>query len=135
MVEHIKPADKRRWFVARKEGFNLFKPSRTCQLLGEDLRDAHGEAHAVSGSQRQVAYLQDATLSNTNLEGADVQGANRVGGDKKLSCSQLVRAKYWRLAVFTAASKDACQRLFVPVNPADNQHAIQQRHLQCPELN
>jgi uncharacterized protein YjbI with pentapeptide repeats len=134
MTENIKPADKRRWFVARKEGFNLFKPSRTCQLLGEDLRDAHGEDHDLSGRQRQGANLQDAYLNNTNLDGADLQGAN-LAGVKKMSCSQLARAKNWHLAVFTSASKEASQRLFVPVNPADNQHAIQQRRLQCPELN
>jgi hypothetical protein len=134
MVEPIKPAEKFRWFGARKEGFNLFKPSRTWQLLGGDLRDAHGESHALSGSQWQGANLQDAYLNNTNLDGADLQGAN-LAGVKKLSCSQLVRAKYWQLAVFTAASKDACQRLSLPVNPSDHQPASQQRRLQGPELN
>jgi uncharacterized protein YjbI with pentapeptide repeats len=120
MVEHIKPADKMRWFSARKEGFNLFKPSRTWQLLGVDLRDAHGEDHDPSGRQLQGANLQDALLNNTNLDGADLQGANLAGG-KKLSCSQLARAKNWHLAVFTAASKDASQCLSVPVTPADHQ--------------
>jgi uncharacterized protein YjbI with pentapeptide repeats len=115
MVEPINPADKRRWFSARKEGFNLFKSSRTWQLLGVDLRDAHGEDHDPSGRQRQGAYLLDAFLNNTNLDGADLQGANR-GAVKELSCSQLAREKKWRLAVFTAASKEASQRLFVPVN-------------------
>jgi uncharacterized protein YjbI with pentapeptide repeats len=120
MVEPINPADKRRWFGARKEGFNLFKPSRTCQLLGGDLRDAHGESHALSGSQWQGANLQDATLNNSNLDGAHLQGGNRAGV-KMLSCPQFARAKNWRLAVFTAASKDASQCLSVPVTPADHQ--------------
>ncbi len=134
MIEPIKPAEKFRWFGARKEGFNLFKPSRTWQHLGVDLRDVHEEDHAISGSQRHEANLQDATLNTTNLHGADLQGCESSSG-QTLSCPQLARAKNWRLAVFTAASKDACQRLSVPVNPADNQHATQQRCLQCPELN
>jgi uncharacterized protein YjbI with pentapeptide repeats len=134
MVEHIKPADKQRWFSALKDRFNLFKQSRKSQLMGVDLRYAHLEDHDLSGSQLQGANLQDAYLNNTNLDGADLQGAN-LAGVKKLSCSQLARAKNWQLAVFTAASKEASQRLYVPVNPADNQQAIQQRRLQCPELN
>jgi uncharacterized protein YjbI with pentapeptide repeats len=134
MIEPINPADKLRWFSARKDRSNLCNPSRTRQLLGVDLRDAHLEDHDLSGSQLQGANLQDATLNNTNLHGADLQGANR-GAVKTLSCPQLARAKNWQLAVFTAASKEASKRLFVPVNPADNQQAIQQRHLQCPELN
>jgi hypothetical protein len=134
MTEHFKPADKQLWFSALKDRFNLFKQSRKSQLMGVDLRYAHLEDHDLSGRQRQGAYLLDAFLNNTNLDGANLQSANRVAV-KKLSCLQLVRAKNWQLAVFTAASKEASQRLFVPVNPADNQLAIQQRRLQCPELN
>ena len=134
MVEHIKPADKMRWFSARKEGFNLFKPSRTWQLLGVDLRDAHGEDHDPSGRQRQGANPQDTSLNTTSPDGAHLQGANRAGG-KTLRCPQLAREKNWQLAVFTAASKEASLGLYVPVNPADHQQAIQQRRLQCPELN
>ena len=99
-----------------------------------DLRDTHLEDHNLSGSQLQGDNLQDVYLNNTNLDGADLQGANRAGG-KTLRCPQLAREKNWQLAVFTTASKEASQRLHVPVNPADHQQATQQRRLQGPELN
>ena len=44
-----------------------------------DLRDVHEEAHGLSGSQLQGANLQDASLNNTNPDGADLQAANRAG--------------------------------------------------------
>lgn len=133
MIDHVKPADKQRWVSALKDRFDLFKASRMSQFRGVDLRYAHLEDHDLSGSQLQGANLQDAYLNNTNLDGSDLQGVN-LEGVKKLTCHQLARAKNWQLAVFTAAVKDPSQNLFVPVNVSDNQQAIENLRLKCPQL-
>ena len=80
MTEHFKPADKQLWFSALKDRFNLFKQSRKSQLMGVDLRYAHLEDHDLSGRQRQGAYLLDAFLNNTNLDGANLQGCESSSG-------------------------------------------------------
>lgn len=101
--------------------------------MGVDLRYAHLEDHDLSASQLQGANLQDAYLNNTNLDGSDLKGVN-FEGVKKLSCHQLATVKNWPLAVFTTATKDSSQGLFVPVNPAANQQALAQLRNNCPEL-